>query len=50
MKYEAPEIKDLGSITDHTFTNSGLVPGMGPKGKNPDTTLVNDKFDEPSHS
>ena len=51
MQYEKPEITDLGSISDHTFTNTGQVPGVGPKGKNknhPEYQL--DKFDEPSHS
>ena len=49
--YEAPKVVDYGSIVAHTFTNSdGLVPGIGPTGKNPDTSLQNDKFDEPSHS
>ena len=48
--YEKPAIADLGSIVEHTFTNTGQVPGVGPKGKNPDTSLVPDKFDEPSHS
>ena len=48
--YEKPAIADLGSIVEHTFTNTGgLVPGVGPKGKNPNP-MVNDKFDEPSHS
>ena len=48
--YEKPAIADLGSIVEHTFYNTGQVPGVGPKGQNPDTSLVNDKFDEPSHS
>lgn len=48
--YEKPEIKDLGSISDHTFTNTGQVPGVGPKGKNPEPLQGLDKFDEPSHS
>jgi hypothetical protein len=47
--YEKPAIADLGSIVEHTFTNTGQVPGVGPKGKNPNP-MVNDKFDEPSHS
>lgn len=51
MTYERPEIKDLGSITDHTFTNTGQVPGVGPKGKNRNHPEYQpDKFDEPSHS
>ena len=51
MLYEKPAITDLGSIADHTFTNTGQVPGQGPQGKNknhPEFQL--DKFDEPSHS
>jgi hypothetical protein len=51
MKYEKPAITDLGSIVEHTFSNTGLVPGRGPQGKNrnhPEFTV--DKFDEPSHS
>lgn len=24
MQYEAPEIEDLGSISDHTFTHGGV--------------------------
>lgn len=51
LQYEKPAITDLGSIADHTFTNTGQVPGQGPKGKNrnhPEYQL--DKFDEPSHS
>ena len=41
--YEAPEIKDLGSIADHTFDN----PGRGDKSS--DTTLETDKYGEYSH-
>ncbi|MGH8911044.1 MAG: hypothetical protein ACRDVD_00910 [Acidimicrobiia bacterium] len=51
MLYEKPTVTDLGSITDHTFTNTGQVPGRGPQGKNrnhPEFQV--DKFDEPSHS
>ena len=50
--YEAPKVVDYGSIADHTFTNDGTVgvPGVGPTGKNPDRSLVPDKFSEPSHS
>lgn len=50
-QYESPKIVDYGSITEHTFTNTGQVPGEGPKGKNrnnPD--LIPDMFEEPSHS
>ena len=51
LMYEAPKITDYGSIAEHTFTNElSIVPGVGPKGKNPDTSLVPDKFSEPSHS
>ena len=53
LMYEAPKITDYGSIAEHTFTNTDtvpLVPGVGPKGKNPDTSLIPDKFGEPSHS
>lgn len=51
MQYEKPEITNLGSIAENTFTNTGQVPGVGPKGKNrnhPEFEL--DKFFEPSHS
>ena len=52
--YEAPKITDYGSIVEHTFSNDGstgiTVPGVGPSGKNPDESLVPDKFGEPSHS
>lgn len=51
MQYVKPVIQDVGSISDHTFTNTGQVPGKGPKGKNknhPEYQL--DKFYEPSHS
>jgi hypothetical protein len=51
MSYEKPTITDLGSIVDHTFSNTGQVAGVGPQGKNrnhPEYTV--DKFDEPSHS
>lgn len=48
--YEAPKVIDYGSIAEHTFTNTEIVPGVGPKGKNPDDSLVPDKFSEPSHS
>ena len=51
LMYEAPKITDYGSIAEHTFTNElSIVPGVGPKGKNPDTSLIPDKFSEPSHS
>ena len=51
MEYRKPELKVLGSISDHTFTNDGVVPGVGPKGKNRNEPLFQpDKFDEPSHS
>lgn len=49
-EYSAPRIVDYGSITEHTFTNTGQVPGAGPKGKNPNQDLIPDKFEEPSHS
>jgi hypothetical protein len=51
VEYSKPELKVLGNISDHTFTNTGQVPGVGPKGKNrnhPEYEL--DKFSEPSHS
>jgi hypothetical protein len=51
VQYEKPELVVLGNISDHTFTNDGTVPGVGPKGKNlnnPD--LIPDMFNEPSHS
>ncbi len=46
--YESPRITDFGSITAHTFDNSGgVVPGVGPKGKDwRDCSF--DKFDEES--
>ena len=30
MKYEAPRVKDLGSIAEHTFTNAGGGTYTGP--------------------
>ena len=51
VEYRKPELKVLGSISEHTFTNTGIVGGLGPQGKNrnnPDFQL--DKFNEPSHS
>ena len=51
MHYERPVVEDFGSIVEHTFTNTGQVPGVGPTGKNlnhPEYIL--DKFSEPSHS
>ena len=33
MRYEAPAVRDFGSIAGHTFSNTGQVPGVGPKGK-----------------
>ncbi len=51
MRYERPLVVDFGSIVEHTFTNDDqIVPGVGPKGKNPDPNLILDKFGEPSHS
>jgi hypothetical protein len=47
MTYESPRIIDYGSIQAHTFTNTGVVPGQGPKGKDfRDCSF--DKFDEES--
>lgn len=48
--YEVPKVVDYGSIANHTFTNDGIVAGVGPRGKNPDQSLIPDKFGEPSHS
>ena len=51
MRYETPQVASLGNISEHTFSNTGQVPGQGPKGKNrnhPEYQL--DKFSEPSHS
>lgn len=51
MRYEQPEVVSLGNISDHTFTNTGQVPGVGPQGKNRNHPEYQpDKFDEPSHS
>ena len=51
MQYEKPEITDLGSIADNTFTNTGQVRGVGPKGKNRNHPEYQpDMFNEPSHS
>jgi hypothetical protein len=57
LKYLTPRIVDYGSIADHTFWNDNdiicdnfSVPGVGPKGKNPNPQLVPDCFNEPSHS
>ena len=33
MVYDTPRVTDFGSIQRHTFTNTGQVPGVGPKGK-----------------
>ena len=33
MVYDTPRVTDFGSIQSHTFTNTGQVPGVGPKGK-----------------
>ena len=41
--YEAPEIVDYGSISDHTFNN----PGVGDKSSTP---MVTDTFGEFSHT
>lgn len=47
MVYETPRVTDFGSIQSHTFTNTGQVPGVGPKGKDwRDCSW--DKFDEES--
>ena len=48
MKYEAPKVVDYGSIAAHTFTNTGQVPGVGPKGKDKNNPCGPDKFNEPS--
>jgi hypothetical protein len=49
MNYETPRVTDHGFIGDHTFTNTGQVPGVGPKGKDKnDLTCTPDKFSEPS--
>jgi len=47
MKYEAPRVMDHGFIGEHTFTNTGQVPGVGPKGKDY-RTCSPDKFNESS--
>jgi hypothetical protein len=41
-------VVDHGSISRHTFTNTGQVPGQGPSGKDPNTECGPDKFNEPS--
>jgi len=48
MKFEPPVIEDLGSISRHTFTNTGIVPGVGPQGKDKNGCATTDKFSEPS--
>jgi hypothetical protein len=48
MTFEVPKITDLGSIAQHTFTNTGTVPGSGPTGKDKNGAPTLDKFDEPS--
>ena len=50
MSFELPQIVDFGSIATHTFTNTGIVPGVGPKGKDKNGCATLDKFDEPSCS
>lgn len=47
MTYESPRIIDFGSIQAHTFTNTGQVPGVGPKGKDW-RDCAWDKFNEES--
>lgn len=42
LAYEAPEVVDYGSITDHTFDN----PGKGDKAAEP---METDKYGEFSH-
>lgn len=52
MKYEAPQITDLGSIAEHTFTNNGGGTYTGPGNsqasppKDTDDTCKLDKFAE----
>lgn len=46
MLYEKPTITDLGSIVEHTFTNTAKKPGH--YRSNPGFPV--DRFDEPSHS
>ena len=48
MVYETPRVTDFGSIQSHTFTNTGQVPGVGPKGKDKNNPCLPDKFSEPS--
>jgi hypothetical protein len=43
MKYEKPEVKDFGSIVNHTYD----TPGVGDKSS--DTTFETDKYGEFSH-
>ena len=50
MSFELPQIVDFGSIGTNTFTNHGLVPGVGPRGKDKNGCATLDKFDEPSCS
>lgn len=47
MVYETPRVTDFGSIQSHTFTNTGQVPGQGPKGKDW-RVCTPDKFNESS--
>jgi hypothetical protein len=49
MKYEAPSIKDLGSIAEHTFAHAGGTVQAGGSGKTPPKDRNEcglDKFDE----
>ncbi len=49
MVYETPRVTDFGSVQQHTFTNTGVVPGVGPDGKDQVNIFCTpDKFDEPS--
>jgi hypothetical protein len=48
VTFEEPIISDLGSISRHTFTNTGQVPGVGPHGKDKNGCATLDKFNEPS--
>jgi hypothetical protein len=48
MVYDTPRVTDYGSISTHTFTNTGQVPGVGPKGKDWRPLQTFDKFNEES--
>jgi len=50
MKYEAPSVKDLGSIAEHTFYRCSIGNPDSNKPKNDQDLQGLDKFGECSHS